>query len=166
MRNLLPIAVLTVAMGFTSGLAMAEQCNQNSVDLRGDWGRAHFSVEIADDAAGRAQGLMYRKKMASSAGMLFIYDAPHRASFWMRNTLIPLDMIFLDKTGRITNIKHNAQPLDETPIDGGDGVLMILEINGGMAKALGIRIGSQMRHPAIDAAVAVWSCANSDAERK
>ena len=159
MKNLLPIAALAVGMGFTSGLAMAEQCNQNSVDLRGDWGRAHFSVEIADDAPEQAQGLMHRKKMASSAGMLFIYDAPHRASFWMRNTLIPLDMIFLDKTGTITNIKHNAQPLDETLVDGGEGVLMILEINGGMAKALGISIGNQMRHPAIDSAVSAWSCA-------
>ncbi len=155
----MPIAALAVGIGFASGAVKAEQCAQNSVDLRGDWGRAHFSVEIADDAPEQAQGLMHRKKMASSAGMLFIYDAPHRASFWMRNTLIPLDMIFLDKTGTITNIKHNAQPLDETPVDGGEGVLMILEINGGMAKALGISIGSQMRHPAIDSAVAAWSCA-------
>ncbi len=142
-----------------AGAARADQCSTTSVDLRGTWGQAHFSVEIADDAAEQAKGLMFRDSMSASAGMLFIYDTPRHSSFWMKNTLIPLDMIFVDKTGRVTRIAENARPLDETPIDGGADVLMILEINGGMAKSLGISVGSQLRHPRFDSSIALWPCA-------
>ena len=152
------ILAIGVGSGGGSGGANAENCNQNSADLRGDWGQAHFSVEVADDAAEHAKGLMFRKRLAASSGMLFIYDKPRHASFWMRNTMIALDMLFIDRTGKVLRIKHNAQPLDETPIDGGDGVLMVLEINGGMAKALGITTGSHLRHPALDTATALWPC--------
>jgi uncharacterized protein len=78
--------------------------------------------------------------------------------FWMENTLISLDMLFLDEAGTVTHIHHEARPLDRTPIDGGDGVAMVLEINGGMARRLGIGPGSELRHPRIDPALAVWPC--------
>lgn len=146
------------ALMLSSGTANADLCSQSSVDLRGDWGGAHFNVEVADDAEEQARGLMFRESLSSSAGMLFIYDAPRHARFWMKNTLIPLDMIFLDQTGRVTRIAQNTTPLDETPIDGGEGVLMILEINGGMAKSLGISVGSELRHPGFDSSVAAWPC--------
>ena len=76
----------------------------------------------------------------------------------MRNTLIPLDMIFADETGTVTHVHENAVPLDETPIPGGDDVLLVLEVNGGMAGAIGIVVGSQIRHPALDTTLAVWPC--------
>ena len=129
--------------------AQATQCSPTAVDIRGDWGQAHFNVEVADDAQEQARGLMFRETLSASAGMLFVYDSPRHARFWMKNTLIPLDMIFLDQTGLVLRIAENTRPLDETPIDGGEGVLMILEINGGMAKALGISAGSQLRHHAL-----------------
>ena len=69
--------------------------------------------------------------------MLFVYEGPRRVAFWMKNTLIPLDMIFADATGRVTRVHANAVPLDETPIDGGEGVQFVLEINGGLADAAG-----------------------------
>lgn len=89
--------------------------------------------------------------------MLFVYDRPQRVSFWMRNTLIPLDMIFMDEAGRVTRVHENAIPLDETGIPGGDEVQYVLEINGGLASRLGIDVGSELRHPIIgdDAA---WPC--------
>ena len=149
------IAILTLCAGAAQA---SEICSPDAVDLRGDWGQAHFSVEVADDAQEQQKGLMFREKMSASAGMLFVYERPHNARFWMKNTLIPLDMIFLDKTGRVTRIAENAKPLDETPIDGGDNVLMILEINGGMARGLGITVGSELRHPAFDSAIAAWPC--------
>ncbi|WP_457648886.1 DUF192 domain-containing protein [Profundibacter sp.] len=149
------IAILALC---ASTVQASETCSPDAVDLRGDWGQAHFSVEVADDAQEQQKGLMFREKMSASAGMLFVYKRPHRARFWMKNTLIPLDMIFLDKTGRVTRIAENAKPLDETPIDGGDNVLMILEINGGMARGLGITVGSELRHPAFDSAIAAWPC--------
>ncbi len=151
--------LVAVSLMFGAGGTQAGGvCALNSVDLRGDWGQAHFNVEVADDAQEQQKGLMFREKMSASAGMLFVYERPHTARFWMKNTLIPLDMIFLDKTGRVTRIAENAKPLDETPIDGGDNVLMILEINGGMARGLGITVGSELRHPAFDSAIAAWPC--------
>jgi len=141
-----------------SGVASASDCVENRVDLRGDWGSARFTVEVADDDQERGQGLMHRKSMAMSAGMLFIYPRPQHAAFWMRNTLIPLDMIFLDATGRVSQIHENAIPLDETTIDGGDGVLAVLEINGGLARAVGIDVGSQLRHPSFSQETAIWPC--------
>ncbi len=91
---------------------------------------------------------MFVESMPTMTGMLFIYESPQIASFWMRNTLIPLDMLFADPSGRITHIHENAVPLDETSILGGDNVLYVLEINGGIARRLGIDVGDVMQHPA------------------
>jgi uncharacterized protein len=148
-------AVLVAALA--AGPAGAD-CAPDVVDLRGDWGAARFTVEVADEPAERAQGLMNRESLRPTAGMLFLYDAPQRASFWMRNTLIPLDMIFMDETGTVTRIHENAVPLDETPIDGGPGVLAVLEINGGLSRAIGIDVGSELRHPGLDPDLAAWPC--------
>jgi uncharacterized membrane protein (UPF0127 family) len=156
MRLRIASGVLALVLG--SGGAHAAQCTQTGVDLRGDWGQAHFNVEVADDVQELGKGLMFRESLPASAGMLFIYDTPRHARFWMKNTLIPLDMIFLDSAGRVLQVAQNAIPLDETPIDGGEGVLMILEINGGMAQGLGITVGSELRHPAFDSSIAAWPC--------
>lgn len=139
--------------------AMAQAaCDPLRVDLRGTWGQARFSVELADTPTSRATGLMHRESMPRASGMLFIFEAPTTASFWMRNTLIPLDMIFIDPTGRVGHVHHNAIPLDETPIPGGDNVLMVLEINGGLAQRFGIVPGSELRHPRLSQDTAVWPC--------
>jgi uncharacterized membrane protein (UPF0127 family) len=90
--------------------------------------------------------------------MLFVYDRPQRVGFWMKNTLIPLDMVFADETGVVTKIHENAVPHDETLIDGGQGVQFVLEINAGLVRRYGISAGSEMRNPAIDQASAVWPC--------
>jgi uncharacterized protein len=147
------------AIGLCLWAASAQAaCSDGQVDLRGAWGQARFSVEIADTEPLRAQGLMNREQLARSAGMLFVYDAPTEPAFWMMNTLIPLDMIFVDPTGIVTRVHSNAIPHDRTPIPGGPNVLMVLEINGGLAERLGIAEGSEMRHPRLDAAQAVWPC--------
>jgi uncharacterized membrane protein (UPF0127 family) len=83
--------------------------------------------------------------------MLFAYEDPQTANFWMENTLIPLDMLFASPDGTILTIHENAVPLDRTPISGGDGVQYVLEINGGLAGRLGIEPGDVMQHPAIEA---------------
>jgi uncharacterized membrane protein (UPF0127 family) len=110
-----------------------------------------FEVEIVTTPETRAQGLMYRKSMAANAGMLFIYPDSQPVSFWMKNTLIPLDMLFLKADGSIAHIAHNAVPLDETPIDSGAAVNAVLEVNGGTAATLGIKEGDRVEyqtHPA------------------
>ncbi|MEM9708804.1 MAG: DUF192 domain-containing protein [Pseudomonadota bacterium] len=133
-------------------------CSEGRIEIRGDFGQAGFNVEVADDDAERSVGLMNRETLATSAGMLFVYETPRRAAFWMRNTLIPLDMIFADETGRVLRIHENAVPLDETVIDGGEDIQFVLEINGGLAGAMGIEPGSEFRHPSIPDGQAAWPC--------
>lgn len=148
-------------LGVLVGLALAgpvfASCDEGRIDLKGGWGAARFNVEVADDPKERSQGLMFRESLAASAGMLFVYEGPQRAVFWMKNTLIPLDMIFMDSEGVVSRIHENAVPHDETGIDGGDGVQFVLEINGGFARRLGIDVGSVARHPAFGES-AEWAC--------
>ena len=137
-------------------------CGPGTVELRNPAGAVvRFSVEIADSEAERSQGLMHRERMASSAGMLFVYDGPRHAWFWMKNTLIPLDIIFADETGRVTRVHDRAVPLDETGIDGGVGVAFVLEINGGLAARLGLTAGSVLRAAVIAQERAAWPCDGS-----
>ena len=105
-----------------------------------------FEVEVVTTPETREQGLMYRKAMAANAGMLFIYPGEQPVSFWMKNTLIPLDMLFLKADGRIAHIAHKAVPMDETPIDSGAAVKAVLEVNGGTANALGIKEGDRVEY--------------------
>ncbi len=151
-------AALVLALVFAPLHAAYAACAPDRVDLRGPFGQARFTVELADTNETRMIGLMNRPSMPRSSGMLFIYEGPTRASFWMENTLIPLDMIFTDPTGRVTHVHHNAVPLDRTPIPGGDNVLMVLEINGGLARAMGIATGAELRHPRLDQSTAAWPC--------
>lgn len=150
-------AALSV-VAFAVAASSAYACEPGRADLRGTFGSASFTVELADEPAERSQGLMHRESMAASAGMLFIYERPQRATFWMRNTLIPLDMIFLSDEGVITRIHENAIPLDETTIDGGPDVLAVLEINAGLAGALGLKVGDELRHEAMPQELAAWMC--------
>lgn len=164
LRALLIPVLRGVAGAVLVASAGVAACQPDVVELRGSGSGAgsvaRFAVEVADDASERAQGLMNRDKMASAAGMLFVYETPQRARFWMRNTLIPLDMIFADAAGVVTRVHENAVPLDETAIDGGDGVRFVLEINGGLARPLAIRPGSVLRHPAVPQDKAAWTCAD------
>jgi hypothetical protein len=107
-----------------------------------------FEVEVVTTPETRAQGLMFRKAMPPNAGMLFIYPGEQPVSFWMKNTLIPLDMLFVKADGSIAHIAHNAVPMDETPIDSGAAVKAVLEINGGTANALGIQEGDKVEYQA------------------
>ena len=90
--------------------------------------------------------------------MLFVYPRAGSPTFWMKNTLIPLDMVFMDASGTVMHIHENAVPLDRTPIPGGNDIQFVLEINGGMAAMVGLTEGSQMRHPSVDPELAVWAC--------
>lgn len=145
------LAALALGIALAPGMAAAGSaaCAPDRLTVRGDWGQASFKVAVADDAAERAQGLMNVPEMPRMAGMLFVYETPQPVSFWMRNTLIPLDMIFAEADGTIASIHARATPLDETPIPGGDDIQYVLEINGGMAARLGIAPGDTLRHPDI-----------------
>ena len=104
----------------------------------------HFRVEVADTDSTREEGLMFRKSLAPNAGMLFDFKTPQDVAFWMKNTLIPLDMLFIDQNGVILNIKDRATPLSETPIPSAGPVLGVLELRGGRAGELGIHAGDKV----------------------
>ncbi len=154
MSRLLVLVALLVLPRF----ALAEACAPAVLDLRDGDSTLRFTVEVADDDAERAEGLMFRESMAKFSGMLFVYDRPQPVAFWMRNTLIPLDMLFFDGSGRLAAIKVDATPHDETPIPGGSDIRYVLEINGGLSRELGIEEGATIRHPALDQATAAWPC--------
>jgi uncharacterized protein len=109
-------------------------------------GPARFEVEVAATEEQQARGLMFRRELADDRGMLFDFDQPHMAVFWMRNTVIPLDIIFIAPDGRIINIAERATPYSEAPIPADGLTRAVLEIRGGRASELGIRPGDRVRH--------------------
>lgn len=123
-----------------------------------------ISVELADDADERARGLMHRTALAQGHGMLFVYPEPEPVAFWMRNTLIALDILFFDRTGRLAHLHPEAKPLDETPLPGAmpddpdPARAMVLEIGAGEAARLGIAAGALLSHPALDPRQAAAPC--------
>ena len=158
MRFAAQVLATGLAAAAGQGAAAAGDCRPDRVDLRGSWGQLSFSAEVAGTPEARAQGLMHRETLARSASMLFVYEHPQRVAFWMKNTLIPLDMIFLDRQGVVQHVHHNAVPHDLTPIPGGGGIFAVLEINGGLAARYGIAKGSEMRHPVFSGGPAIWPC--------
>lgn len=103
-----------------------------------------FRVELARTPQEQAKGLMFRTEMGVDEGMIFPFDPPRGASFWMRNTVIPLDLIFVAPDGRISNIAANAIPYDETPLTSIGEARAVLELNGGRAAELGIKPGDRV----------------------
>ena len=109
-------------------------------------GPQRLKVELADNDTSRARGMMFRTSMAPDAGMLFDFGQEQAASFWMRNTLIPLDMLSVKADGTILNIHQRAIPRDETGIGSAGPVRAVLELNGGTVSRLGIKPGDKVRH--------------------
>ena len=110
-------------------------------------------VELAIDEATRAQGLMYRDRLPENRGMLFVFAEPSVQSFWMKNTLIPLDMIWIDGNRRVVHVKHDVPPCRADPCPGYDpGVpaVYVLEVAGGVARRQGLDVGAQLEFEGLD----------------
>ena len=107
-----------------------------------------FTVWVAATEQRREQGLMYVKSLSPTRGMLFVFDQPQLASFWMKNTLIPLDLFFIAPDGRIIRIAENAVPRSLATIDSMGAIKGVLELAGGSAARLGVHPGHRVRHPA------------------
>lgn len=164
-RCLAAVLVLFVAGGAGAQDAPRVECREDlAIFATGADAPLVFGVEIADTPETRARGLMFRTALPERGGMLFIYERPQPVSFWMRNTLIPLDLIFIDETGTVRHVHSKARPLDETPIPGapaGDpspARLMVLEIAGGEAARLGLGRNAVLAHPRLDQGKAAWPC--------
>jgi len=148
------VAVLAAAaVGLSACLAAAAPAGAPSFDdlrevrVEVDSGaRTHvFRAWVAETSAARARGLMYVQKLPADRGMLFLYDFPQFASFWMKNTYIPLDLLFITPDGRIANIVENTTPLSLDPLESVEPVSAVLEVAGGTAARLGIRAGDRLR---------------------
>jgi uncharacterized membrane protein (UPF0127 family) len=118
----------------------------NELTLHTSTGDYRFNVEVMDTPEGRAQGLMFRTELADDAGMLFDFKEERQVSFWMQNTLIPLDMIFIGADGVINTIHLNARPQDPTSIPSKVPVQFVLEIPGGRSSEIGLKPGDVMDH--------------------
>jgi uncharacterized protein len=114
--------------------------------IRSKSGVHRFTVEIAATPDQQERGLMFRKSLAPNRGMIFPYEPPQEVGFWMKNTLIPLDIVYIRANGTIARIT-NAQPMDITPLPSGEAVALVLEIAGGRAAQLGIKEGDKVSWP-------------------
>lgn len=126
--------------------AMAEVALQR-LEFKTESGAHVFKVELADTPEERAKGLMYRRAMPVDQGMLFDFHTETPIMMWMKNTYIPLDMVFVSKKGVVTRIAADTKPMSEEVIAGGEAYAVI-ELNAGASKKIGLKPGDVVRHPA------------------
>ncbi len=146
-------AVLTLAANCGSGGTNSQDVlspspaglPRTTVDIVNNNGqRLQIIAEIASTPEQHSQGLMYRTSMAENEGMLFVFDTERVLSFWMKNTYIPLDMIFIDSEHVIIEINHNAQPENTVPFTSSAAALYVLEVNGGVCATKNINVGDSV----------------------
>ena len=127
--------------------ADANAAERSVVEIASKTGVHTFSVEVVDNDADRAKGLMYRRSLPEGSGMLFDFHTEQDVSFWMQNTYIPLDMIFIRADGRILRIAQNTEPLSTRQVPSGGPVRAVLEVIAGTTRKLGIAVGDRVAHP-------------------
>lgn len=138
------LAALTLLS--VGGEATARSLTVEPLEVVTAHGVRHFSVEVADTPASREHGLMFRKQLAADRGMLFDFKTVQPVDFWMKDTLIPLDILFIAADGRIVSIARNATPMSEAHIPSGSPILEVLEVRGGRAAEIGAEVGDRV-HP-------------------
>ena len=144
-------AVMALFLCLSFNAAAGEKFDRQPLSIVTKDGKSHaFTVELAVTPRQREQGLMDRREMAADHGMLFAFGETRQVYMWMKNTYIPLDMLFIGKDGKIRTIKQNAEPLSEAIIDSGGPIDFVLELNGGTAKRLGIRTGNRVQNELMD----------------
>ena len=119
---------------------------KNIIFVKTKFSNTQFAVELAKTPEQRQKGLMGRSSLKAQSGMLFLYESPRHVSFWMKNTLIGLDVIFLSSNGKILKIYHNAKPESLEIMSAGENVSAVLEINGDLAKTIKLEIGDCVEH--------------------
>jgi uncharacterized membrane protein (UPF0127 family) len=148
-RVFLAAALFVLVSGLGSGLVSGRvsAAEETTLEIVTSKGVQVITVELATDDAERQKGLMFRKELPEGRGMLFDFKRDQDVSMWMRNTLIPLDMLFINADGSIRRIAENTEPLSERTIPSGGPVRGVLEVIGGTARKLGIAAGDKVAHP-------------------
>jgi len=143
---------ITLLLAGFVGTALAARAlagDDTRLSIATDHGPQLFTVELATTPDQMERGLMFRRSLAPDAGMLFVYPDARQVEFWMKNTLIPLDMLFIAADGKVSRIAERTVPLSETPISSIEEVRAVLEVNGGTAARLGIKPGDVVHDSAL-----------------
>lgn len=141
------LAAIVVVVGFAVASASVRAASFQPLEIVTKSGVQVFSVEMATTDEEKQTGLMYRKELADGKGMLFDFDPEQEVSMWMKNTYVPLDMIFIRADGRILRIAENTEPLSTRIISSGGPARAVLEVVAGTAQKYGIRPGDRVGHP-------------------
>ena len=141
------LAMCLVFLGLVSGVPESHAADRSTLEIASKTGVHSFSVEVVDNDADRAKGLMFRKSLPEGTGMLFDFKVEQDVAFWMQNTYIPLDMIFIRADGRILRIAENTEPMSTKQVPSGGKVLAVLEVIAGTTRKLGIVAGDRVAHP-------------------
>jgi len=144
MRRARLVIVTWIAIALMPAFAACDSTPQVTIVSADNSKRAVVKVEIAETPDARELGLMYRNHLDENAGMLFVFPSPSAAQFWMKNTVIPLDMLFADSRGKVLGIVANAQPYSEALLGGFGGTLYVLEVNGGYAAKHHVAVGDRL----------------------
>tara|TARA_R110000787_G_scaffold86057_11_gene183400 strand:- start:13857 stop:14330 length:474 start_codon:yes stop_codon:yes gene_type:complete len=146
-RRFAGIAMSLAAILFLALVQTATAFEISSLSIRSGDKTHSFTVELARTPEERSRGLMFRESMAADAGMLFDFGRVGRQAMWMKNTYLPLDMLFIRNDGTIHHIQQRTQPQSENIIPSNGRVRAVLELNGGTVERLGIKVGDVVEHP-------------------
>lgn len=144
MRNLMGLMVVGLLIASCLPDSRTGSGKAKTLAIVTNSGRHAFTIEVANTPETQAQGLMFRRTLASDAGMLFVYAANGPIAMWMKNTYIPLDMLFIDEAGRITHIVERTVPLSTAIIRSKGPARAVLEVNGGTVSRLGVAPGDRV----------------------
>jgi uncharacterized membrane protein (UPF0127 family) len=133
--------------GFGSVLADETGGRVEQLDIVTSSGAHPFSVEVMRTEGERERGLMFRRALPADSGMLFDFETERLVQMWMKNTYLPLDMIFISRAGKVVGLAENTEPLSERIISSGAPAAGVLEVNAGAASRIGLKIGDRVRHP-------------------
>jgi uncharacterized protein len=139
--NLLALALLAQGGAFATGTG--------TLVLKTETGDHSFNIEVATTTREQALGLMFRRSLPENAGMLFLYDPPQPTAMWMKNTLIPLDMVFIAPDGKVLRIESNTEPFSTAVIPSEGAISAVLELNAGQADKIGLKRGDKVIYPGL-----------------
>lgn len=148
---------LVLLLGLLAASPAADAaCSPDRIEFQTEAGVVAFGVEVVDTPESRARGLMFRTEMAADRGMFFVFDRAAQRAFWMKDTPLPLDILFLNRRGVVCSIAVATTPYSLDQIPSRCAAQTVLEVNAGVAAATGVKVGAPARHPAIEAPA--WAC--------